>query len=113
MSKMIRVIAQFSHKSDGTPITGQEYVAKLYDKDILLDDEMGESYPDSKGRIDILCPLALASSFDSPGEQKPDLYFVLLENGKEIFRSHVFKNVDFLGDNPSAGLRQDLGEFRV
>ena len=117
MSELIRVIAKFKHKSNGEPVVGSEYTAKLYDKDILVDDEMDDAHPNSEGSVDILCPLPLASSLDSPGELKPDLYFVLLKNGKEIFRSQVFKDVDFLGkDSVSGRLKkssQDLGTFDI
>ena len=117
MSEVIRVLAKFNHKSNGKPVTGPEYTAKLYDKDILVNDEMGKVHPNSDGGVDIICPLPLTSSFDSPGEEKPDLYFVLLKNGKEIFRSQVFKNVDFLAKDTVSGkltnLRQDLGTFDI
>ena len=117
MSELIRITAKFKHKSNGEPVVGSEYTAKLYDKDILVDDEMDEVHPDSAGSVDILCPLPLTSSLDSPGETKPDLYFVLLKNGKEIFRSQVFNDVDFLEKDSASGrlknLRQDLGTFDI
>jgi len=87
---LFKVTGRFIFKSSGKPVTGDEYIVWLYDKDPITDDKLGEGKLDENGRVEITCDLADASSLDSPGESKPDLYFILLKNGREIFRSDVF-----------------------
>lgn len=117
MFQMIRIWATFVRKSDGEPLRGDRYSVQLYDKDLLFDEKMGEARLDERGRAEFSCELADASSLDDLLETKPDLYVVLFEYGKEIFRSPVKKNVDFLKRDPVSNernqLTQDLGTFRV
>ena len=56
-------------------------------------------------------------SVDSFGERTPDLYFVVEKDGREVYRTDVFREVDFEGDDPvtgrKKGLTQSFGPFRV
>ncbi len=117
MTKLIKVIAKFVNKKTGKPVTGEKYVVKLYDSDIVSDDFMGEGKLNNEGVFEILTDLGRAVSADSPLEKNPDLYFELFEEHKVIFQSKVFKDVDFLKEDKVSGrksaLTQDFGTFEV
>ena len=117
MAMMIKVIARFIDKVTGKPLSGNDYVAKLYDSDVIGDDFLGESKLDEKGTAEILLDLAAAGSFDSPLEAYPDLYFALHNKTGVVFESKVFKNVDFTSKDEISGEHrsntQDLGTFEV
>ena len=114
---LFNVTGRFVFKSGGKPVTGEEYRIWLYDKDIVEDDKMGEGMLNEDGRFDITCDLANASSIDSPGERKPDLYCILLKNGHEIYRSKVFKNSQPFVKSPFSrkkkGIILYLGTFEI
>ena len=117
MEMMIKVIARFIDKVTRKPLSGNDYVAKLYDNDVIGDDFLGESGLDENGTAEILLDLAAAGSFDSPLEAYPDLYFALHNKTGVVFESKVFKNVDFTSKNEISGEHhsntQDLGTFAV
>ncbi len=117
MSQFAKVYARFLRKSDGKPLFGGHYSVKLYDKDILIDDKLGESRLGDDGRAQLLFDLADVSSSYAPLELKPDLYLTVFEGDREIFRSPVRWNLDFLHRDPVTGqqddLTQDLGTFEV
>ncbi|HMF12341.1 MAG TPA: hypothetical protein VKE94_08545, partial [Gemmataceae bacterium] len=114
-----RVHAQFVRKSDGKPISGAsgQYSVKLFDKDLLQDDELGEPRLDAAGRVQCTFDLHDIVSVDSPFESKPDLYLVLYERGHEVFRTPVFWNLEFEKSDPASGTKEpvahDLGTFAV
>lgn len=95
MGKLITVKARFIDKVSGTPLSSDGIVVKLFDKDIVNDDFLGESKLNDNGNISIQFDLDHAQSFDSPGEDKPDLYFSLYKYGHLLFQSEVIENVDF------------------
>jgi len=114
---MIKVIARFIDRTSKKPLSGNDYVARLYDNDIVGDDFLGESRLDENGTAEILLDLAAAGSFDSPLEAYPDLYFALHNQTGVVFESKVFKNVDFISKDEISGEHrsntQDLGTFEV
>ena len=79
----------------GRPLSGQEWSVRVFDRDLLLDDSLGLARLDNKGMATFLLPVADIKSADSPGERNPDLYFRLLRDGEEVFRSEVIEDVDF------------------
>ena len=50
-------------------------------------------------------------------QRTPDIYFVITENGNEVFRSEVFPEVNFDATDPVTGrankLTREFGPFRV
>lgn len=109
----INVRAKFVEKKTGKPISGSGYLAKLFDRDIFKkDDFMGEGTLNGDGEVEITCDLANAGL-----EITPDLYFVLFHNEKNIFKSKVKWNVNFLTVNKVTGVKystpQDLGTFEI
>ncbi len=115
-AEMFKVIATFQD-SDGSPLSGPDYLVRLIDEDRFFDDKLGSSGLDADGTAEFLIAVADILSFDSPGERTPDLYFVLSKDGREVFRSEVFSEVDFDARNPVTGradsLTKSFGPFRV
>lgn len=113
---LFKVIARFEN-AEGLPFTGSAYKVKLLDRDRLLDDKLGSTSLSTDGTAEFLFSASDILSIDSIGERNPDLYFVIMENGNEVFRSEIFPEVDFDASNPVTG-RQDsvtreFGPFRV
>jgi len=113
---MFKVIASFTDSS-GAPLVSPNLSVRLYDKDRLFDDKLGEVALNADGEAHFLIFVADILSIDSPDERTPDLYFVLKNAGKEIFRSEVFDEVNFEVENPvtgrTEGLTQKFGPFVV
>jgi Mlc titration factor MtfA (ptsG expression regulator)/Zn-finger nucleic acid-binding protein len=112
------VTAQFVRKAGGEPLSGAggRYSVKLFDKDVFVDDKLGEPRLDAEGRVRCTFDLYDVASADSPQEQKPDLYLVVYEGEKEIFRTPVFQNLDFRpkpGGGGATPVTHDLGTFKV
>lgn len=93
-SGLYHAIAQFLDPQ-GRPLSGDEWQARIFDEDVLLDDTLGSSGLDDEGKARFLVPVADIKSIDSPGERNPDLYFRLFLRGREVFRSKVIEDVDF------------------
>lgn len=117
MPLFVRIIAKFVIEKTGKPIVGKDYIVKIFDKDLLSDDLLGEASLDNDGTIHLLTDLDKASSIDTPLEFKPDVYFVVYYKNKKIFKSKVFYDVDFLEINKVTKKRENLtrffGEFKV
>ncbi|MDJ0748628.1 MAG: hypothetical protein QNJ11_04040 [Woeseiaceae bacterium] len=113
---LYRVIARFEN-AEGRPFFGSEYEVSLLDKDRLFDDKLGATSLSADGTAEFLFSVADIFSIDSLGERTPDIYFVVTENGNEIFRSEVFPEVDFDATDPVTGrkdnLTREFGPFRV
>ncbi len=115
MLHMVKVDARFV-APDGLPLDGNRFRVALYDKDILFDDKLGQTRPDADGRVQFFFDISEAWSFDSLHELKPDLYVVVFEGDREVFRSQVFHNVGLLRRDlgPEENSRtKDLGTFVV
>ncbi len=113
---LFRVIARFEN-AEGHPFFGSEYEVSLLDKDRLFDDKLGATSLSKDGTAEFLFSVADVLSIDSIGERTPDIYFVVTENGNEVFRSEVFPEVNFDATNPVTGrkdnLTREFGPFRV
>lgn len=93
----VRLIA----KGTDEPVTGHEYIVRLFDKDIFNDDFLGESTPDEDGLAKFQLTKKHFAGF-AMLDEKPDFYFVVYRDKKEIFKSRVMKNLDLT----------DIEEFR-
>ena len=97
------------------PVTGGEYIVRLYDKDIFRDDFLGESPLDENGLAKFQLTKKHFASFANPDE-KPDFYFVVYRDKNEIFKSRVMKNLD-LSNIEEFRMREgevvDLGTFLI
>ena len=111
----VEVNVRLIRKGDDEPLSGREFKVRLYDKDIFNDDFLGESNPDEEGLAsfvftpqDFLKPVQL--------DKKPDFYFVVYKNDREIFKSKVMSNLD-LSDVQEFIMKEghviDLGTFLI
>jgi len=105
--QLVRVVARIVHEDTGQPLTESGLVARLYDADPISDDFLAEA-PVVDGRVELTFDLARAESWDTPGEEKPDLYFVILNRQGESARSIVHQDKDFLALDPVSGIRRNL-----
>ncbi|MBC8111792.1 MAG: hypothetical protein H7Y04_12090 [Verrucomicrobia bacterium] len=116
MELLLTVTAKFMHKETGNPVRGVSFLAKLYDKDIFEDDFLGECEPDENGQVSFTFNPEIFADLDSLMEKEPDLYCVLFEDSKLIFRTKLIpdlaipQNADF---NANSGQTYDLGTFIV
>ncbi|NND45161.1 MAG: hypothetical protein HKN58_07540 [Xanthomonadales bacterium] len=93
-SGLFRAIVHFID-SQGSPLGGKGWTARVRDQDCVLDDLLGEESVDADGTATFLISVADIKSLDSPDERRPDLYFTLYRDGREVFRSKVLEDVDF------------------
>jgi hypothetical protein len=102
-------------KGTDDPVTGKEYVVRLFDKDIFNDDFLGESSLDEDGLAKFQLTKKHFAGFANLDE-KPDFYFVVYRNKEEIFKSRVMKNLD-LSDIEEFRMKEgevvDLGTFLI
>ena len=102
-------------KGTDDPVTGDEYIVRLYDKDIFSDDFLGESSPDKDGLAKFELTKKHFAGF-AKLDEKPDFYFVVYRNKKEIFKSRVMKNLDLSNIEEfrmKEGEVVDLGTFLI
>lgn len=115
-SGLFRVIVRFENHR-GEPLGGRDWTVELRDEDPLADGVLGRATLDDDGAAGILFSVADVQSPDSPGERRPDLYFVLFHYGREVYRSRVEYDVDFEALDPVSGepdrLTQDFGTIQV
>jgi len=117
MSTEFFKITAIFQTENSAPVTGDQYTVCLRDKDRFFDDKLGRSKLDAEGRAEFIINAADILSIDSQGEVAPDLYFVIQKDGREIFRSPVYTEVDFRVKDPVTGrseqLTKSFGPFRV
>ena len=112
----IEVTARLIAKGSDAPVTGKQYVVRLYDKDFFEDDFLGESGPDENGVVRISFNTADYDTKDVLKEKSLDFYFAVFKNGKEIFRSKVMEDVNverFEKFKMGEGEVFDLGSFLI
>ncbi len=111
----IEVKVRLIGKGNDEPVTGNQFTVRLYDKDIFNDDFLGESTTNEEG----VAKFKLSQK-DFSGvlnlDDKPDFYFVVYKNSKEIFKSKVMSNLD-LSDLEQFIMKEgevvDLGTFLI
>ena len=111
----IEVKVRLISKGNDEPLTGNDFSVRLYDKDIFNDDFLGESVPDEEGVAKFLFS---QGDFSQPMnmDAKPDFYFVVYNNKKEIYKSKVMSNLDLSNIEDfimKEGEVIDLGTFLI
>ena len=102
-------------KGTDEPVAGKEYKVRLFDKNIFNDDFIGESSLDQDGLAKFHLTEKHFSGF-AKLDEKPDFYFVVYRNDKEIFKSRVMKNLDLTNLEEfrmKEGELVDLGTFLI
>lgn len=90
----IEVTARLIAKGSDRPVTGKEFIVKLFDKDFFDDDFLGQSGLDDNGQLHITFNPSRLDAGDPIKESSLDFYFVVFKNEVEIFRSKVMEDVD-------------------
>ena len=90
------VKVRFLKKGTNEPITGQQWIARLYDRDLFTDDDyLGKSALNDNGEAHIhFFPSDIFNS-DLGFEELPDLYILLFQDNTVHFQTKVWDNVDF------------------
>jgi hypothetical protein len=113
MNLEIRVI--LIAKGTDEPLTGDKYRVRLFDKEIFNKEFLGESKLDEEGVAKFMLTPKHFETF-ATFDGKPDFYFVVYRDDKEIFKSSVMRNLD-LSDIEEFKMREgevvDLGTFLV
>ncbi len=102
-------------KGTDAPVTGKEYAVRLYDKDVFNNDFLGESPLNKNGIAKFKFTEKHFKGF-AKLDEKPDFYFVVYRNGKEIFKSRVMQNLDLTNIEEfkmKEGEVVDLGTFLI
>ncbi len=106
----IRLIATGSDQ----PLNGEEYKVRLYDKDVVNDDFLGESGV-TNGLATFTISREMFSGFLHL-EEKPDIFFVVFKNGNKIFESEAMADME-ISDLQQFVMNEgeviDLGTFLV
>ncbi len=97
------VTARFITKGNDKPLYGDDFTVRLYDRDIIDDDYLGESRLDEQGHIRIAFAHDAFVNDAAFKEAKPDFYFVVLQNGRSVFTSKVLEELSI----------EDLQQFRM
>ncbi len=116
MGIFIHTKIKLLEKGSGAPLTGDTVSVKLYDKDPLSDDFLGEAKPDETGEVIIKFDLDKIKSADTPLEQYPDLYFKVYKNGHPYFESPLADDMDTEQEgefNFTEGKIIDLGTYLI
>ncbi len=92
----LTVKVKFVQRGTNVPVTGDEYTARLYDKDLFTDDDyLGHAPLDANGEAHIhFFPTDIANH-DLGFENLPDLYILLFKDNLVHFQTKVWDNVDF------------------
>ena len=112
---MIEVKIRFIAKGSDAPLSGDDYKVKLFDKDLISEDHLGESGLDANGVATIKFTHGAFGEWNNL-EKYPDFYFVLHKGGKEIFKSEILEDFDVDGLEQfkmGEGEVVDLGTFLV
>lgn len=97
------VTARFITKGNDQPLYGDGFIVRLYDRDIIDDDYLGESRLDQEGHIRIAFAHDAFVNDAAFKEAKPDFYFVVLQNGEPVFTTKVLEELSI----------EDLQQFRM
>lgn len=97
------VTARFIIKGNDKPLYGDAFTVRLYDRDIIDDDYLGESRLDEDGHIRIAFAHDAFVNDAAFNEAKPDFYFVVLKNGQSVFTTKVLEELSI----------EDLQQFRM
>ena len=113
---LLQVYAQFIEKGTNKPLSGDQIICRLYDKDMLEDDLLGTVIPDASGKVHFSIDPKVYKDFDSFLERFPDLYIEVEAYGEIVFKTPVAKNISAI-EKGSFNFKQgevvDLGTFLV
>ncbi len=113
----LTVKARFIRRGTEEPLTGQQYTARLYDRDIITEDDyLGHAKLNEKGEVNIQFYPTDITNHDLGFEKLPDLYILLFKGDVVHFQTKVWDDVDFdkLGNlDMKEGEVLDFGTYLV
>ncbi|HEX2838471.1 MAG TPA: hypothetical protein VHN77_10120 [Phycisphaerales bacterium] len=112
---IIKLTARFAHADSGKPLTGEGLTVRFCDRDTVKDDVLGESLLSPDGRAEIVTTTGSFHSGLAFGERRPDLYCVVCDHGKPVFRTPVAWDTKVAERSKTTGqtmLTHDLGTFK-
>ncbi|HEX4956829.1 MAG TPA: hypothetical protein VFV46_01520 [Lacibacter sp.] len=112
----IIITARFIEKGEDKPLSGDEYTVRLYDRDTVDDDFLGESRLDAGGHIRIAFAHDSFINDDVFLENKPDFYFVIVRNNHVVYQTKVLEEIsleDIQQFRMGEGEVVDLGSFLI
>ncbi|HMP93471.1 MAG TPA: hypothetical protein PKD90_11400 [Phnomibacter sp.] len=117
LDKDMQLVARIRliNKGADAPLTGPEYKVRLYDRDFIQDEYLGESTLDEQGHAQFEFAVADMNK-GLLEDKKPDFFFVLFKNEQQIFQSKVIENLDVDDvDHYERGLGEvvELGTYLV
>ena len=110
------VTARFIEKGEDQPLSGAEYIVRLYDRDITNDDYLGMSRLDDDGRVRIEFSHDVFVNDTVFKEAKPDFFFVIMKDNRPVFTTKVLEEIsleDVEQFRMGEGEVVDLGTFLV
>lgn len=113
---LIQVTAQFIQRESNEPLTGEAFLCRLYDDDLIEDDLLGTATPDAQGKIHYSIDPKYFRDFDNFLEKLPDLFIEIEKDGAVIFKTPVAKNIhinDVGTFSFAKGETLDLGTFLI
>lgn len=116
IDRRVTVTAKFINARSQSPLNGDNYEFRLFDKDLITDDFLGVSKLNTEGEAKLSFGMDKFNSLDSPMETKPDLWFRLMNGDQEVYRSKVIENIDLTkyGDlTVEGGYTFDLGTYII
>lgn len=91
----ITVTVRFIKRGSDSPLTGSEYMVRLYDRDLFTDDDfLGSSKLNEQGEAHIHFYPSDFTSNDIGLEQMPDLYILLFKDDIVHFQTKVWEDVN-------------------
>lgn len=113
----LSVTARFIQRGTNAPLHGNQFTARLFEKDIFTDDDyLGHGSLNENGETVISFFPSDISNFSNGFDQLPDLYLLLFDGNVVHFQTKVWDNVSFdkvAKLDMSKGEVLDFGTFLV
>lgn len=103
------------HADSGRALSGEGLTVRFCDRDPIKDDVLGESLLSPDGLAEVVTTTGSFHSGFSFGERTPDLYCVVCDHGRPVYRTRVAWNTPVVEHgrvSKEALLTHDLGTFR-
>ncbi|MBK7110792.1 MAG: hypothetical protein KA954_08510 [Chitinophagales bacterium] len=113
---ILNVQARFLEKGTNKPLSGKEYICKLFDYDILKNDFLGEAHPDNTGLVHFSVDPKSFRDFNNLIDKYPDLFIEVEYEEELLFATPIAKNAKVLEGGTfdiKEGEVIDLGTFLV
>jgi hypothetical protein len=110
------ITARFIEKGEDQPLTGDEFIVRLYDKDIADEEYLGQCMLDAEGRIEISFSHDAFVNDLVFKEARPDFFFVIFQKEKPVYTTKVLEEIslkDIQQFRMGVGEVIDIGTFLV